>query len=417
MNASQKKDYTWNTVGVFAQNALSPLLLVVITRINGIDVSGLFSFAFSLSIVFFAIGLWGGRIYQVSDIKSEYKQQHYVELRLFLSLLMMLGALIFCLVNGYSGYKTLLILMLVFFKVVESIADVLYGVMQINNRLHLSGISLLVKALSGIIMFTIVDLLTKNIILSVASVILINFVLLIVLDLRLVNKHEKISLHPVRGLFNTPVTFSILQKTSGIFIVSFLALFSINIPRYFIDMSKPEELGYFGILVMPITLLALFVSFIIQPNVVNLSNFYKRKLITNFKNLIRNMLFFAVALGVVIIIFAALIGIDSLRIVFGVDFGQYKTSLLIVIAGGIANAMLAIMIGALTIIRSIKIPAYTLAFTTIILLIVSVLLHNQYSLKLGVILFTLTNLLQFAILYVWYIYKINLTSSLKYEKN
>ncbi len=413
MNLSQKRDYIWNTVGVFAQNALSPLMLVVITRINGIDASGLFSFAFSLSIVFFFIGLWGGRIYQVSDNKSEYKQQNYVELRLFLSFIAVAGSLIFCLINGYSGSKTLLILMLVLFKVVESVADALYGVMQVNHKLHISGISLLAKATVGIVTFTIVDLLTKNVTISILGVILINMFFLIAFDLRMANRHERISINPVRALFNMPITFAILKKTSGVFIVSFLALFSINIPRYFIDMNSPTELGYFGILVMPITLLALFISFIIQPNIVSLSSLYKKRSTTKFKRLINRMLLFTIAIGLVIIIFTAIIGVDALRIVFGVNFVQYKIPLLIVIVGGIANSMLAIMSGTLTIMRNIRVQAYTLSTTIIILLVVSFLLRHQYSLEIGVVLFTLTNLVQFTILFSWYFYKINLVQATK----
>lgn len=407
MNTSLKKDYIWNTIGVFAQNALSPLLLVVITRINGIDVSGLFSFAFSLSIVFFFIGMWGGRIYQVSDLRYEYKQQHYVELRLILSILMMLGALIFCLANGYSGYKTLLILMLVLFKVVESIADALYGVMQVNNHLHISGVSLIVKALSGVATFTIIDLITKNIILSISGVVLINLILLIAFDLRMANKHERVSLHPIRALFNAPVSFSILRRTAGVFIVSFLALFSINIPRYFIDMNSPKELGYFGILVMPITLLALFISLIIQPNIIVLTKLYKQKSIKKFNTVITKMLLFTVAIGFIIIVFTAFIGVDALRIIFGVDFSRYEGSLLIVIAGGIANSMLAIMSCVLTIMRCIKIQAYTLITTVLVLLVVSYVLRAHYSLEFGVALFTITNFIQFVILFILYEFKVN----------
>jgi hypothetical protein len=56
---SQKKDYIWNSLGSLLQSAISPVLLIVITRLNGIEDSGLFSFALSLSVVFWAISLWG----------------------------------------------------------------------------------------------------------------------------------------------------------------------------------------------------------------------------------------------------------------------------------------------------------------------------------------------------------------------
>ena len=36
---SQKKDYIWNSLGSLLQSAISPVLLIVITRLNGIDTS------------------------------------------------------------------------------------------------------------------------------------------------------------------------------------------------------------------------------------------------------------------------------------------------------------------------------------------------------------------------------------------
>ena len=32
-----KKDYLWNSLGSLLQSAISPVLLIVITRLNGID--------------------------------------------------------------------------------------------------------------------------------------------------------------------------------------------------------------------------------------------------------------------------------------------------------------------------------------------------------------------------------------------
>ena len=130
MSSSLRKDYIWNTVGVLLQNAISPLLLVLITRVNGINDSGLFSFAFSVAIIFWALGIWGGRTYQVSDIKREFPQQSYMHVRVLLGLLLIIGSIIFCLLNSYSFIKSGIIVTLVILKAIESVSDALYGVMQ-----------------------------------------------------------------------------------------------------------------------------------------------------------------------------------------------------------------------------------------------------------------------------------------------
>jgi hypothetical protein len=80
---AQKKDYIWNSIGSFLQSAISPILLIVITRLNGVGDSGLFSFAMSLSVVFWAISLWGGRTYQVSDVKKEFSSDCVTNVAVF----------------------------------------------------------------------------------------------------------------------------------------------------------------------------------------------------------------------------------------------------------------------------------------------------------------------------------------------
>ena len=108
-----KKDYLWNSLGSLLQSAISPVLLIVITRLNGIDDSGLFSFALSLSVVFWAVSLWGGRTYQVSDVKREFSSGGYVAVRFIASLIVAISAVVFCVLNGYNTTKTGLIMILV----------------------------------------------------------------------------------------------------------------------------------------------------------------------------------------------------------------------------------------------------------------------------------------------------------------
>ncbi|QWQ32271.1 hypothetical protein KOY48_05540 [Candidatus Minimicrobia naudis] len=100
------------------QSAISPVLLIVITRLNGIEDSGLFSFALSLSVVFWAISLWGGRTYQASDVKREFCSGGYVAVRFVASLIVAVSAVVFCVLNGYyNATKTGLIMILVAFKI------------------------------------------------------------------------------------------------------------------------------------------------------------------------------------------------------------------------------------------------------------------------------------------------------------
>ena len=64
--------------------------------------------------------------------------------------------------NGYNATKTGLIMILVAFKILESIADSLYGVLQIHRKLYIAGISLTMKAILGFGVFIVVDIVTTT---------------------------------------------------------------------------------------------------------------------------------------------------------------------------------------------------------------------------------------------------------------
>jgi len=399
---SLKKDYFWNTVGVFAQNAISPLLLIVITRINGIHDSGLFSFAFSVAVIFWALGMWGGRTYQVSDTKKEFSSQSYIVLRLMLALVMIVGAVVFALINNYDVVKSSILISLVLLKAVESLSDALYGVMQVNNRLYVSGKSLFAKSLIGIIVFIAIDLLTNDIFYSCLGMLLLNILVVFVYDLPVTNKLENLRLTASKILHHSTGAIEIMRRCAPVFAVIFLAMFSLNIPRYFIDTYHQEEIGFFGIIAMPITLMVLFMSFILQPNVVNLSKLYLKNETINFNKIITKIISITVVFGIVVFILTATIGVAVLNVVFNVDFSQHWLSLVIIVAGGVINALVSIFINVLIIMRRIRVQFYILVATNLLLVFISILIIPAYGLLGGAFLFLATNCLQLALLTIDY---------------
>jgi len=415
MQNNIKKDYFWNTLGVFAQNAISPLLLIVITRINGIYDSGIFSLAFSISIVFWAIGLWGGRTYQVSDVKKEFAQRSYVMVRLVLAVVMLVGACVFAYMSGYDLGKTEIIVALVIFKVIESIADVIYGILQVHRRLYKSGISLLYKALLGISAFVVIDLITNSILLSSIGVVLVNLAILFVYDIRFAKKFEDLSISKDQFARYIKEAIVIMRRCFYVFAVSFLAMLSINVPRYFIDSYHPNETGYFGIIVMPVTLIALVISFILQPNVVGLADLYNDKKYKEFNHVVNKLLLATGLVGAFVLAVTILIGAQLLELAFGVSFEAYKLALAVVVLGGIANSLVFILINILTIIRRIKIQMYVLLITNIALVGASMYVTRDYGLMGGIGLFAGVNSIQFILLFLTY--KVSLKRSADVEKN
>ena len=412
---SKKKDYIWNSLGSLLQSAISPVLLIVITRLNGIDDSGLFSFAISLSVVFWAVSLWGGRTYQVSDIKREFSSGGYVAVRFVASLIVAISAVAFCFLNGYNTTKTGLIMILVTFKILESIADSLYGVMQIHHKLYIAGISLTMKAMLGFAAFMAVDIVTKNVIYGTLAILLINMLIIFLYDILWVRRVETISIS--KKLCKEYITQAvvIMKRTSAVFVVVFLTMFSLNIPRYFLDKSHPDQIGYFGIMAMPITLLGLFISFIIQPNVVNLSELLAKGKLKKFARIVGKINQITFGMGVLSVVLSYLIGVWILNVIFGININSFRLDLTIMVIGAAANAFVSIYVNLLIIMRRFKGQFYTLLLTDVLAVVMSMCLIEQLAMLGSVLVFMIISFLQVALLL--FIYKRSLKDAIITDKS
>lgn len=396
-----RRDYIWNSLGSFLQSALSPLLLLIVTRINGIEASGLFSFALAVSLVFWAIGLWGGRTYQVSDEREEFLQRSYVVVRIILSLVMIAGAAIFGFINNYDATKWTLIMVLVVFKAFESLSDALYGILQRRGSLYIAGISLTLKSTSGIIAFTVVDIVTNSIILGAIAIVIVNILVILTYDVRHLGRTSSNSLFEQMPIL-LQQSWRIIKKCSPIAIVLILSMFSLNIPRYFVDRYHEGEIGYFGIMAMPVTLIGLLVLFILQPNITKLSAAYASHSFQEFRVQVYKIMLAVVAIGSLVLLVTALIGVPLLSFIFGVDFHSYDTSLVILVFGGLMNAVVTILINILTITRRLVSQFLVLFVTNILLAVVSYVYIPEYGVTAAVSLFALTNFLQAFMLYAIY---------------
>ena len=401
MTQNIKKDYFWNSLGVFAQNAISPVLLIVITRINGIDDAGLFSFTLSLAIIFWAFSIWGARTYQVSDVEHKYKAQSYVMVRLLLSGLVLLAAVVFALINQYDFEKTALILILVVYKIVESVADAVFGILQIHGKLYLTGRSLVYKAVLGFGVFVGIEVITKDLLLASAGFALAYLLVLFVFDIPRARKLDVV--WSTKHLsYHVTTAIEIIRRCAPIASVIFMSMFALLIPRYFVDLFHPEEIGYFGILAMPITAFILLITFIIQPNVVRLSQLFAQKSFQEYRKIINRIIVVIALISLLALPVVYFIGPALLHLIFGLDFENYRTLLILFVFGAVINAFVTIYINLLTIMRHFRIQFYTLLLTNVLLVIACLIVVPMFGLFGSIVLYFSVNVVQLVFLVLAY---------------
>lgn len=411
INVDNKKNVIWSVIGIGFNTIISLFFTIIIARINTTDDVGNFTYAFFLAVTLYGLGSFGGRVYQVTDTKGEFDDNDYVGFRVISSIVMIVLALAFIAVNRYYLYKSIIILLLVLFKFIESISDVYFGIMQKDNKLHHVGKSMTAKALIGIAGFCVVDLLTKNLVFAILSVVIVNLVVFMFYDLSIVKKIRKVVPN-----FKTEKMKVLFASCFNFCAFTFLCSFIINFPRYAIDKYGTTSMqAVFSYVIMPATVISLFGQFILQPVLVNLSNLYNEGDMQGFSKLIKKCIILLVGFTIICEIGAYILGIPVLSLVYSMDLTEYKGALLLTILGALFSTIASVLSVALTTMRVTKEQLILYVFATIFTIITSMVFVKQFGFIGGVLSYVAIMVFQF-ILYLG-LYEVKKKQVIRYKES
>ena len=391
-NKKFAKDFIWNTLGTGLNSFNSLFFLIIVTRINGINDAGIFSIAYSTALILYTIGLYSGRLCQVTDTENKIKDKDYILNRAITCLLMIVLGAGFLVIKQYPTYKTMVFILLCIFKATEAFAEIIYGIMQKQDLLYRVGQSLTIKSLVGIIAFLLVDLLTHNLILACLSMIIINIVTIIVFDFILISK----GLIDTTSKVNLSNVWAIFKSEFFVFANSFLGIYVLNAPKYAIDNYLTEELqAVYGYIVMPGTVMVLFAQFVVLPFLNKLKELYAAKDFENFKAIIRKIRLCVVAFGIFAVLAAYLLGPEVLGLIYGENLKAYRIDLSLIIGSYIFYSISYVNLVVLTTMRTTFAQFVVYIITALIALIGSNVLVQAYGVNGGAMSCATTLILQF----------------------
>lgn len=392
------QNYFWNIIGVSLNSFSIMIYLIIITRINGIDNTGMFSFVFAFCAIIQVIALFGGRIYQVSDVNKEFKVNNYFSSKIYSILLSLLFTAIYIIFSNYSVEKIVLLCFILIVKIIETFSDVIYGVFQSNNRLDIVGKSYLLKNILCLIFFYIINIFTRSLLFSSFSLIIINIIIYFFYDFKKVKEYCNISFKKDKK------NYLVLKNSFFYFLSSFILLVISNVSRFSVDgfLSNLDQ-GYFGILIMIPSIITLFGQFIIAPVIIDLSNLYNIK---NKKGLIKkilNCIYISIIICAICFLLAYFLGEPILTMLYKVSFKDYKHTFLLLILAGFFNVITLIFSTVLTIIRKTKIQVVLYLITLLISIVSSIYFTQNFQLNGAIISYFLVALIQ-SLLFVFFSY-------------
>lgn len=406
-----KKNVIWNMIGATTNAFTSLIFAIIVTRVNGLEEAGIFTYGFATACLFFVIAIYAGRTFQVTDITGKYSDTDYIYHRIITCIIMMLGILMFNLIKGYNIFKSSIMILLCFYKLTEAFSEVWYAILQRKEQLYKVGISMTIKAIISMIILLIVDYLTKNLILSCISIICVNILTIVFYDNKNINKIELI-----KTKFNIEKIKSIFVAGFFTFVLTFLGAYLINAPRYAIDDILTSDLQtIFGIIIMPATFMGLLGQYIIQPSLTKISNAIKEEDYKNLKRIITFVIVTIILIGIFVLIIAYFLEAPVLGMIYGVDLKPYILSMMIIILGSIMYS-LGIMISYILIaFRKTFMQAIIYTIVSIIATILSYMLVKKIEILGASINYTITMSLIAISFLIYLIYNL-LNIKLKWNK-
>ena len=356
-NNVKRSAYVWNAINAVLSACQCPVILLVITRTNGMVDAGIFSIAFAVASLMLYVGLYGLRRFQASDVMEKYSFQQYHGMRFITSAAMIIASAAYCfygiLFNDYSWSKFTVVFMICMLKLIQAYSDVIHGRMQQKGRLDVATKCSSVRYVLEVLAFIVMLIITRNL---VAATFVCVGVSVIVLMLTTVNVGRNYC--ELRPSFEGQMIKQLTIEGFPLFVSLFLNMYISNAPKYAIDAFLTEEIqAYYNIIFMPAFMVGLIANFIFNPILTSYAELWMSKTISDLKRLeklIVRQCFVVLGLSILGLLIAYTIGIPVLSWIFSVDLSPFRNELCVVMMGG---GMLAYSMFFSTVVTIIRMQA------------------------------------------------------------
>lgn len=322
----------WYSVGsmMFAANA--PFMLMLVSRLSGVEAAGTFGIATATAQQLYIIGLFGVNNFQMTDYQRQYGFRDYYVAKLVTTALMAVACLlvVFLLLQGEAA--RLCTVALVGYWAMHSFADAYQNEFFRNGALNLAGRSLFFCSLIPLGVFAATIRWTKDLLLAmsvlnvacVAAVYL--FTILPAKGFDRGRSHVKPILKQIPGL---------LVACVPICLTLFFILLMSNAPKYVVSALHDDMAqGMLNILLMPVQMINLLASFIFKPLLQTFSAYIQARALSSFFALLRRQWLLILGMTALGCVAGWLFGPWALEQVFRVDMSSLRLELTITILGG-----------------------------------------------------------------------------------
>ena len=283
---------------------------------------------------------------------------------------MMLVAVFYIFHYHYTGLKAAVILSLCAYKAVEALSDVYQGWFQMKERLDLAGKGMTFRVILSLAVFIITLGVSGNLLLSCLIMTLISIACFILFEIRYMVQsgfQKEASETAKKRQKGIRALGDIFVKCFPLFLNAYLVMLIFNAPKMAIDRAITAgnmEAGMqtvYNIIFMPTTVINL-VYLVFRPVVTKMAIEWNTGHSDEYLKLIRKVILGLTFIDIFILAGGYLLGIPVLAAVYGVNLGNTRKALMLLLLAGGLNTLVNVLDNALTVIRK----QYTLIIAYVI---------------------------------------------------
>jgi O-antigen/teichoic acid export membrane protein len=371
-----KKNIALNTFGNLIYNLCQWILTILVVRLStNYENAGYLGLAMTTGSTYSAIALWGMRNYQISDVKNVFSDSEYISSRIITCILAYVCCALGC-IFGNSSYQIFCIDAFMICRISEAFVDVLHGMDQKFDRYEYIFYSMTFRGIFSVIIFSVLFVFSKDLVLAILAMSVFDMGWVLLYDLRKTSALSKIRIRISKNIFN------LLKECAPIVVFTFL-LNMINLfPKNTLQSLKGTNLlGVYTSMASPTLVVQLFASVALSPLIPKLSQYFYDRKKKEFRALMNKMYISLLAIAVITLIGAAVIGRWGLGFLYGKGILKYYYAFMPMILCTIGLAYIWILYAVVTALRKIKAMLIGMLMDFLVVLLISNPLIRRWSLN------------------------------------
>lgn len=357
-----KKQAIYNTIGNLVYMACLWIMSVLVVSICGFYDAGVFAIAMTIGNVFYFIAMYGIRSFQASDVVGEFSDIVYFKTRTVTVLISILCCMVYLLVYKYDFYTFFAVLLYTIFRGVEAASDVIFGELQNVGHLEVAGVSMSVKGIVCVAVFSILLGWSKNLDLALLGITIVSLFFLFFYDYIQYKKHRNPMRRNKRGSVKKLLVTGFPMLLTTVFPIIVTAIPRLVLEQYY----GTEMLGIYSSISTPTVLITTIVPNMLCPFMTYYGICYQRKENKKILLMMWVSILCSALLGVFACILAYFFGNVVMTILFGNEILPY---LYVFIPLIIATCVYAFSMCGNSVLITIRYPRWLTLFAALALLV------------------------------------------------